>query len=475
MTAKRKSGLLKWSVLLALVVCAYVGWKWYSGKSKTTTVEYKNVPVSRGDITQTVTANGQLSPVKSVTVGSQVSGIIVDINVDFNSTVTNGQVLAQIDPSTYKQNLTQAEAELASTMATLEHAQLNYKRAKELRANDLISQSDFETTEVELHQAQATVKMREASVNNAKVNLERTTIYSPIDGVVISRAVDAGQTVAASFNTPTLFNIANDLRQMRIEAAISEADVGGVSEGQPVQFTVDAYPNRQFRGKVTQVRYAAITNQNVVNYVSIVEVSNDDLKLRPGMTASASIITAQKKGALRIPNSALRFRPPESSALSGNTNNAASTGTAGKAPSAVASATAADVRSSGSQSDFAQLSPEERRKRMESMTPEERERMRAARRSRSGEASGPGSHGMDGGNPDAPLTRTVYLLETNSFNPKGILKPVSIKTGISDNSYTEVLEGLNEGDVLVTGINQSTLKSTTTQTGTSPFAPQRPR
>lgn len=443
MTAKRKSGMLKWSLFLAVVLCAYSGWKWYHSKSNTATVEYKSVPVNRGDITQSVTANGQLSPVKSVIVGSQVSGIIVDVKVDFNSMVTNGQVLAQIDPSTYKQNLTQSEAELANTVATLELAQLNYKRAKELRANDLISQSEFEKTEVELHQAQATVKVREASLNNSKVNLERTTIYSPIDGVVISRAVDAGQTVAASFNTPTLFNIANDLRQMRIEAAISEADVGGVTEGQPVQFTVDAYPNRQFQGKVTQVRYAAITNQNVVNYVSIVEVGNDDLKLRPGMTASASIITAQKKDTLRIPNAALRFRPPEG-ATQGNTNNSPGIGATKKAPSAVPNAAAAE-----------------------------------ARRPRSGDAPTTSLQGKENGSSqgggDVPNTRTVYLMETNSFNPKGVLKPAIIRVGISDNSYTEVLDGLKEGDVLVTGINQSAARSTTTTTGSSPFTPPRPR
>ncbi len=277
--------------------------------SATTITQYKTTSVTRGDITQSVTANGQITPIKTVTVGSQVSGIITKILVDFNSSVTNGQIIAQIDPSTYEQSLIQAEADMANANAALSLAQLNHERNKELLAANALPKADYESTAVALEQAQATVKSREAALKKAQVDLERTVIYSPIDGTIITRAVDVGQTVAASMSTPTLFTIAQDLKQMNIEAAVSEADIGGVTEGQAVKFTVDAYPNRTFSGQVTQVRYAASTNENVVNYTTIVAVNNDDLHLRPGMTANATIITAQRKDVLRIPNAALRFKP----------------------------------------------------------------------------------------------------------------------------------------------------------------------
>src|SRR5213083_442674 len=296
MALKKRSGAWKWLVLLLLLLGGgLAGWRWYGNKPKSGALDYKTATVSRGDITQVVTANGQIGAVKNVSVGSQVSGIITDIKADFNSRVTNHQVIAQIDPSTYQQNITQTEAELASARAAFELADLDLRRARALRSNELISVAEYDKAVVDLHQAEAAVKVRQASLKRAEVDLERTTIYSPIDGVVISRLVDEGQTVAASFNAPTLFSIANDLRNMRIEAMVSEADVGGVQEGQRVNFSVDAFPGRQFRGEVTQVRYAPVTNQNVVNYTTVVEVDNADLKLRPGMTANASIITAQRR------------------------------------------------------------------------------------------------------------------------------------------------------------------------------------
>jgi HlyD family secretion protein len=256
MAKQKSSGWLKWVVLLVLLVGGFAGWRWYSKRPKDQSPDYRTNVVSRGDIVQQVTANGQISPVKNVAVGTQVSGIIDEVFVDFNSRVTNGQVIAQIDPSTYKQNITQSEAELANAQAALEYAQVNMRRARDLKAAELIPGAEFDKTSADLHQAEAVVRMREASLNKSKVDLERTTIYAPIDGIVISRNVDKGQTVAASFNTPTLFQIANDLRNMQIEAMVSEADVGGVEEGQQVRFTVDAFPNRQFRGTVRQVRFA---------------------------------------------------------------------------------------------------------------------------------------------------------------------------------------------------------------------------
>lgn len=302
---RRKWWLWAIGLLLVLAVAGY----FIRRGSATPITQYKTTPVTRGDITQSVTANGQITPIKTVTVGSQVSGIITKILVDFNSSVTNGQIVAQIDPSTYEQSLIQAEADMANDRAALSLAQLNHDRNKELLAANALPKADYESTAVDLEQAQATVKSREAALKKAQVDLERTVIYSPIDGTIITRAVDVGQTVAASMSTPTLFTIAQDLKQMNIEAAVSEADIGGVTEGQSVNFTVDAYPNRTFNGLITQVRYAASTNENVVNYTTIVAVNNDDLHLRPGMTANATIITAQRKDVLRIPNAALRFKP----------------------------------------------------------------------------------------------------------------------------------------------------------------------
>src|SRR6266496_2171378 len=323
MPARKHSGAWKWLFLLLVLGGGLAGWWWYAKRPANSAPDYKTATVSKGDITQVVTANGQLSAVKNVSVGSQVSGIITEIKVDFNSRVTNHQVIAQIDPSTYQQNITQSEAELAGAKAGLELAELNMRRARALRTNDLISAAEYDKTLVELHQAEATVRLREAALRKSQVDLERTTIYSPIDGIVVSRVVGEGQTVAASFNAPTLFSIANDLRNMRIEAMVSEADVGGVQEGQRVNFGVDAFPGRQFRGEVTQVRFAPVTNQNVVNYTAVVEVDNTDLKLRPGMTANATIITAQRTNILYVPNAALRFRAPDNATIASTNDTVA--------------------------------------------------------------------------------------------------------------------------------------------------------
>ncbi len=459
---------LKWIIILLLLGGAgYVGWRWYGKhEQEAAAIEYKTTTAAKGDLVQQVTANGQISPVKNVAVGTQVSGIIKELYVDFNSRVTNGQVIARIDPSTYEQNLEQAEAELANAKAALEYAELTYKRNKELAAAKLVSASDYDKALVDFHQAQAVVRMQEAAVRKSKVDLERTTIFAPIDGMVITRSVDVGQTVASSFNTPTLFNIANDLSKMEIDAMVSEADVGGVEEGQSVTFTVDAFPQRKFRGSVKQVRFAPTTNQNVVNYTTVVEVSNDDLKLRPGMTANASILIAEHKNVLRIPNAALRFRPPPGAVIEGATN-------------APAEKTKVEIATSGpfaglpippwqSKGERRRPTDDERAAYEASLTTEQKQKYQEAvaamRAARLAQGDGGAGGGMGGERPKrieptGPRSQTIYLLEkmTSSTEPETIiLKPVVVKVGISDGASTEVLEGLKEGDVVVVGTTTST-------------------
>ena len=470
MSSKRRSFPWGWIFLVVLAVAAFFGWRWYERRPKESAVQYKTATVARGELTQVVTANGQINAVKNVAVGSQVSGIITDIRVDFNSRVTNGQVIAQIDPSTYQQNITQAQADLANSAAALELAQVNWKRAQALRTNGLIPEADYDQALANLHQAEAVVKMRDASLKKAQVDLERTTIYAPIDGVVISRVVDVGQTVAASFNAPVLFSIANDLHQMRIEAMVSEADVGGVEEGQQVTFTVDAFPGRKFRGEVTQVRFAPVTNQNVVNYTTVVDVNNADLKLRPGMTANASILIADHKDVLKIPNGALRFRPPPGAVVEGQTNAPAVSGKGEIATSGPFAGLPIPPWQAGGErrrpteqeraAYEASLTPEQKQKYEEIMT--RFRAMRAAAQQGEGGSAGPGGSGGERprrSEPTGPRKETVYLMEKDAAG-EPVLKPATVRVGISDGSNTEVLEGLKEGDVIVTGTVSTTAETT---------------
>jgi HlyD family secretion protein len=402
MPEKSSGGWGKWIgivVVLALVAGGY----FYFHRGRTEALSYNTTAVARGEVTQTVTATGTLNPVVNVTVGSQVSGRISKLNVDFNSPVTKGEVLAEIDPSTYQATVEQATADLANAQANLELQQVQYTRSSDLFTNSLISGSDYDIARANLHSAEATVKIKQASLNNALVNLNYCKILSPVDGVVISRAVELGQTVASSFNTPTIFQIANDLTRMQIDAAVDEADIGGVKEGQMVDFLVDAYPNRTFNGIVTQVRNAPTTVNNVVTYDTVIGVTNADYSLKPGMTASVSIIAAQHSDVLVIPNGALRFQPPETALI--ETNAEAAAGVSG------------------------------------------------ATNNSSGPAGGrQGGRGGRGGHPPGrSAMHTVYVLIKGAAGSADRLKAVSVKTGITDNIDTEVVSGLNEGDLVVTG------------------------
>ncbi len=309
-TTKRRSWK-RWGSIAGIVLLIGLG-VWYAKVRKDNGAQYTTGVVTRGDLTQLVTAAGQLNPVTNVQVGCQISGTIAKLYVDYNSPVTNGQLVAQIDPRIYRANVHSAEGDLANAEAALELAKVNEARAKELLTNRLIPQSEYDQAVATLHQAEATVEIKRATVELARVNLQYCTIYSPVDGLVISRSVDVGQTVAASFSAPQLFLIANDLTKMQIDANVAESDIGGVEDDQKVDFTVDAFPNRTFHGTVVQVRNSPITVQNVVTYDTVIGVNNADLKLKPGMTANVSIIVAERKDVLRVPNAALRFHPQES-------------------------------------------------------------------------------------------------------------------------------------------------------------------
>src|SRR5436190_5698416 len=275
---------------------------------------YQTAVVTRGPLTQAVTATGTLNPVVNVQVGSQVSGNIQKLFADFNSKVKAGEVVAQIDPALFKATVTQAEGDLASAQAALELAKVNATRTQKLFTDKNSSQQDLDQAIANLHQAEASVKIKQGALDKARADLDHCTITSPVDGEVISRSVDVGQTVAASLQAPVIFTIANDLTKMQIDANVAEADVGAVTVDQNVDFSVDAFPNRTFHGKVVQVRNAPITVQNVVTYDTVIGVSNPDLKLKPGMTANVSIVVAHKDNILQIKNAALRFRPAESAA-----------------------------------------------------------------------------------------------------------------------------------------------------------------
>jgi len=401
----------KWPIIFTviglLVIAAVV---WFFRRDNGAGPQFQTVAVSRGDLIQVVTATGNLNPVVNVQVGCQVSGRIKALYVDYNSEVKSNQLIAEIDPRTYDAQVAQAQADLASSRANLELQQADAERASQLFSNKLVSQADYDTSIATLHQSMASTQIKQAALSNAVNNLGYCKIFSPVDGIVISRAVDVGQTVSASLSAPTLFQIANDLTHMQIDASVSEADVGGVEENQDVDFLVDAYPGRTFRGKVVQVRNAPTTVNNVVTYDCVIGVTNADYKLKPGMTATVSIVVAQHDGVLKVPNSALRVRPPESLVATAGTN------ATGAAPGGQTNQVARNNGGAG------------------------------GRQGGGGRRRG-GAGGAGGGR----LVHTVYIIPANAGkNPK--LQAVQIKTGITDGIATEIIEGLNEGDQIVTSV-----------------------
>jgi HlyD family secretion protein len=406
--------------------------------------------VDRGDISDVVGATGVLQAVTTVQVGSQVSGTIKDLLADFNSNVKKGQVIARLDPALFQARVAQAQANMGSARADVERARATvtdakqkYERAQELAKQDLVPETDFvsaratyDAAVAQLQASEAAVSQSAAALNQAQVDLGHSVINAPIDGVVLARSVDVGQTVAASFQAPVLFVIANDLTQMQVNASIDEADIGRVKTGQDVTFRVDAFPDQTFHGRLEQVRLQPVTAQNVVTYNTIVAVDNKDLRLMPGMTATVSVVIQERKDALRLPAAALRFRPEgyEDKRGAGRVRPAAESGRAAGDRGGVAPAAGG---------------PPERGPRPEASS--------AAPADRAAPSEGRGGPGRPG---------TVFVP-----GPDGKPQPQRVRLGISDGRFVEVLEGLQDGQTVVTGVEDGSRPRTP---GPSPSGPNNP-
>ncbi len=407
---KTKKRLLAGLVLIAALAGGAWAWK---VKFAEKPVQYTTEIVTRGDITRVVSATGTIQAVNTVTVGSQVSGTIRRILVDYNSPVKKGQLLAEIDPALFLAQARQAEAEVAQSRASLAEAEASlreaereYERQKKLFASDFVAKSALESAETavatarsRVESARAGVRSSAATLNQRLTNLGYTKILSPVNGVVTGKKVSEGQTVAASLSAPELFTIAEDLSKMQVEAAVDEADIGYVQEGMNVTFTVDTYPEDTFSGKVRQVRLSPSTTENVVTYTVIISAANPDLRLKPGMTANVSIETASVKDVLRVPNAALRFRPPATRAKT-------------ETASQVAPPPPPDGGSAG------------------------------------GEGVSKKASGLTG--KTAALQPSVWVLESKKGSVPS-LRRVPVRVGLTDGSWTEVSGDLSEGEAVVTG------------------------
>ena len=356
---------------------------------------YRTLLVDRGTVSETVTATGTISAVTTVQVGSQVSGIIAKLYADYNSPVKRGQLLAELDPTPLQAQVEQRTADLAQADVQKRNAEIGFHRAERLKQEGLQSDAEFDTARAAFDSAQAQVDMAAAGLRQAKTSLSYARIYSPIDGVVVARQYDIGQTVAASFQAPTLFTIAEDLTKMQVLVDVDQSDIGRVAVGQSARFTVDAYPEETFSGRISQIRLNATLNQTVVTYPVIVDVANPDRKLRPMMTADVTIEVSSVRDVLRVPNSALRFQPID-------TERSASGSPAGAAPTEGSSGKAVPDQAEAGRSGS------------------------AARTSRQ---------------------QTVYVVGAH-----GVLKAVAVRTGLTDGRFTQILEGeLREGDRIAVG------------------------
>ncbi len=383
-------------------------------KNKKSEAKYLTAEIERGDITIMVTATGTLEAMTTVQVGSQVSGTISALYADFNSLVKKGQLIAQLDPTFLKAQVAQVQADFESAKASTDLSKKEYERSLSLFQKNMISESEKDNSLNKYELAQAQEKSAQASLDRVKTNLDYATITSPIDGVVISRDVDVGQTVAASLQAPTLFTIAKDLTRMKVKASIDEADIGKIKEGQEVIFTVDAYPEQNFKGKVSQIRLSPEVVQNVVSYDVIIEVSNPELLLKPGMTANVTVLVDQRVNILKVPSGALRFQPATEQKESSSKRN---------------------------------------------------EGMNMARNL-------PSPENISSAKPNPSGLRKTGQTALWILNQQGKPEPVPVQTGISDGTFTQVIsDNLKEGDKVITGQKNSEQQTTNNQQ-VNPFTPR---
>jgi HlyD family secretion protein len=412
--------------------------------------QYRTEKVDRGVVTMTVTATGTLSAVTTVQVGSQVSGVISRLYVDFNSRVKNGQLLAELDPTPFQQTVDQRQADLTKSRVDAANSRISFERMSRLAKAGLSPQADLDGAKAAYDGAKAIVQQSTAALAQAMTNLKYTKIISPIDGIVVDRQFDVGQTVAASFQAPTLFSIAQDLTKMQVQADVDQSDIGRIAIGQTARFTVDSYPDQEFRGRISQIRLNATVTQNVVTYPVIIEVPNPNERLSPKMTANVTIDVASVPDVLRIANAALRFKPDI--AVPGAPASAASTTTSA---TSTMTSTASAARGNGQTATTSGgPSPEQRAARMGNRT-----------------RGVGGAAGALGAPPPARhRPQTVYILGADNK-----LKAVEIRTGITDGHYTQVLSGdLKEGDNIVVGLATSKVDTNPPPGASNPMGGGRP-
>lgn len=413
-------------IVIAVVILAFGGYKFMANKKVSKSIGFDSITIEKGSISNTVTATGTLEATNTVEVGTQVSGVVEKLYVDFNSRVKKGQLIAELDKATLQSTLDKAEASLYSVEAELEYQKSNYERMKTVFEKGLLSESDFDEARYNYKKTEASLKSAKAEVEKAKRNLGYATIYSPIDGIVLNRAVEEGQTVAASMSTPEIFTIANDLTEMQVEADIDEADIGMVQDGQRVEFTVDAFPDEIFKGEISEVRLQPTESSSVVTYTVIVSVQNPELKLKPGMTASITDYVEEVNNVLVLPGKATRFSPDREFMMS----------------------------------YMKSLPKSERPARPSGKGPENMPQ---------GESMGSMPPPDQQGDASSENMKQVWIKDG------ALIKPVMVETGLNDGTSIEIISGLKEGDEVVTAINYNkTKEEDTTKAASSPFVPKGP-
>lgn len=429
----------RWLIAALLLVAAVLAAGFFLRREKKDGVDlYRTEVAENGDVTMTVSATGTVSAVTTVQVGSQVSGIIAKLYTDFNGAVKKGQLLAELDPTSFEQTVDQRKADVVKSQVALTNADITLNRQKRMLDAGLIAQADLDSAKATHDGAKAQLDQSQAALRQSQTNLAYTRIFSPIDGVVVARNFDIGQTVAASFQAPTLFTIAKDLTKMQVQADVDQSDIGQIHVGEPARFTVDAYPEHEFRGAISQVRLNATVNQNVITYPVIIEVPNPDGQLRPSMTANVTVEVQTVSNVLRVPNAALRFKPTDQEGKKSATN-------------ATSGANGGGRRNGGGSTERGAGASSERPAGSFDRTMADR---------------GPGGMaGLDraltGNRPGAKPGQSVYVL-----GEKNALRKVWVRTGITDGHFTQIVGGeLKSGDKVVVGLATAKVSASGTLPG----------